>query len=152
MTGSTIINNAGVIKNLRCKCHVGVTNVTVLRGGDVSGRLNRRRSRWENFRVMTPFATRGNRRVHITQKDGRGKTTHSGILVTQTALVLGRDMIHLLTHRNHTVMTGGAVIGHTQVVIRCPGKAVECKMTIGTVTIRRQMICTHTGTDRAIVA
>ena len=59
---------------------------------------------------------------------GVGKTTRIGVVVTYTAVITGRDMIHFLAHRSSTVMTGRAVVRDSDVTKLRPDKRICAQM------------------------
>ena len=82
---------------------------------------------------MTAFATVANVLMKRGQKRRRGKNI--GGIVTDTAIVRGRDVIHLLRGRDARVMTGRAIVHrYTHVVknrARKGGRGVTNKTILG---------------------
>lgn len=125
MTGNAIVRNTRVIKDRRNKCRVVMTEVAILVRRQMPGTLAGKR---QQPTVVAAFAATGDVWMNRGKEYGVGKTTRIGVVVTYTAVITGRDMIHFLAHRSSTVMTGRAVVRDTDVTKLRPDKRICAQM------------------------
>lgn len=125
MTGNAVVRNTSVIKDRRNKCRVVMTEVAILVRRQMPGTLAGKR---QQPTVVAAFAATGDVWMNRGKEYGVGKTTRIGVVVTYTAVITGRDMIHFLAHRSSTVMTGRAVVRDTDVTKLRPDKRICAQM------------------------